>query len=47
LVVGRIFFSKNGDILGEAFSGEELLEDELFAACCCLTKDESFELLFP
>lgn len=47
LVEGRIFFSKNGEILGEAFSGEELLDGNFFAACCCLTKDESFELLFP
>lgn len=47
LIDGRIFFSKNGEILGSAFEGEELLNCEFYAACCCLTKDESFELLFP
>lgn len=47
LVVGRLFFSKNGEMQGSAFSGQELLKGTFYAACCCLTKDESFELLFP
>jgi hypothetical protein len=45
LIDGRIFFSKNGEVFQEAFGNIEIVE--YWPACCCLTKDESFELLFP
>jgi hypothetical protein len=44
---GLIFYSKNGKVFGDAFRDPELLKQELYPACCCLTKGESFELLFP
>ena len=47
LIEGKLFFSKNGEIFGTAFTGDEFLYNDFYAACCCLTKDESFELLFP
>ena len=45
-VDGKVFFSKNGRVFETAFEGPELQAD-IYAACACLTKDESFELLYP
>ena len=47
LVNGELFFSKNGKVFGTAYKNEEFLKNELYPACCCLTKGESFELLSP
>mgnify|MGYP003913597945 CR=1 FL=1 len=47
LIDGKIFFSKNGIIYRAAFQGPHILANDMYAACCCLTKDESFELLLP
>ena len=47
LVEGRIFFSKNGEMFPTAFEGLEFLDQEFYPACCCLTKNESFEALMP
>eukprot|EP00347_Sterkiella_histriomuscorum_P015071 403358421 len=47
LVEGKLFFSKNGKIFKDAYRDEELTKQPLYPACSCLTKGESFELLFP
>lgn len=49
LVKGVLFFSKNGKIFGDAFSGLQfLIKSKVFyPACSCLTKEESFEVLYP
>lgn len=44
---GRVFFSKNGEVFETAYQGPELRNQEFYAACSCLTKEESFELLYP
>ena len=45
-LAGRVFFSKNGRVYETAYEGPELRR-AMYAACCCLTRDESFELLYP
>jgi len=47
LVDGRLFFSKNGEVFPTAYEGEEFLNTDFYAACCCLTKSESYELMLP
>jgi hypothetical protein len=47
LVEGRLFFSKNGKVFRTAFQGGTLLNGEVYAACACLAKDESFRLVVP
>ena len=47
LVEGRLFFSKNGEVYPVAFEGEDFIDQSFYASCCCLTQNESFELLFP
>jgi hypothetical protein len=50
LVDGLLFFAKNGEIYGDAFADTPALKDPnkvFYAACCCLTKGESFELMVP
>jgi hypothetical protein len=50
LVDGCLFFAKNGIIYDDAFRGNKSLTDPtktFYAACCCLTKEESFEMLVP
>ena len=47
LIDGRLIFAKNGEVFPTAFSGPEFLNNDFYAACCCLTKNESFELLLP
>lgn len=47
LVDGKLFYSKNGKIFKTAFSGTEFLNTDFYAACCCLTQYESFELVLP
>ena len=47
MVEGVIFFSKNDKMFGDAFRVKELLTQEVYPACSCLTKGESFELLYP
>ena len=37
LIDGKLFYSKNKEIFKIAFSGPELLKDDFYAACCCLT----------
>ena len=44
---GKLFFSKNGEVFPVAYESEYLRRNNFYAACCCLTKDESFKLLFP
>lgn len=46
-IEGRLFFSKNSEVFETAYEGPELRGCEFYAACSCLTKDESFELLYP
>ena len=45
-IEGRMFYSKNGVVFETAFFGPEV-KGEFYAACSCLTKDESFDLLYP
>ena len=50
LVEGCLFFAKNGKIYDDAFRGSDSLTDPtkiFYAACCCLTKGESFEMVVP
>ena len=47
LVDSLIFFSKNGKIFKTAYNTKEFLKSDLYPACCCLSKDESYELLMP
>ena len=49
LVEGFLFFSKNGTVFEKnAFSSEALKGNQRFyAAACCLSKNEMFELLEP
>ena len=47
LIDGKVFYSKNGEVFKTAFSGLDLLMGDFYAACCCLTELESFELVMP
>ncbi len=47
LVAPRVFFSKNGKVFGTAYDSKEFLTGDLYPACCCLSKDEGFELVMP
>lgn len=47
LVNARLFFSKNDKVYGVAYETKEFLQGEIYPACCCLSKDESYELLMP
>ena len=42
---GNLFFSKNGKVYGVAYNTKDFLTGELYPACCCLSKDEAFELV--
>ena len=44
LVNSKIFFSKNGKVFGTAYDTKDFLQGEIYPACCCLSKDESYEL---
>ncbi len=45
LVTSLVFFSKNGKVFKTAYDTKEFLTGELYPACCCLSKDESYELV--
>ena len=45
LVASRLFFSKNGKVFPVAYETKEFLTGDLYPACCCLSKDEAFELV--
>jgi hypothetical protein len=47
LIDGKLFFSKNDEVFDIAFQCDSLKRNDFYAACCCLTKDENFKLLFP
>jgi len=47
LIDGKLFFSKNGTVFKTAFQNKHLLNSDFYAACCCLTVNESFESLLP
>ncbi len=47
LVASVLFFSKNGKVFKTAYDTKEFLTGDLYPACCCLSKDESYELLMP
>lgn len=47
LIEGMLFFSKNDRVFGIAYKSKELLKQELYPACCCLSKDDAFEILMP
>jgi hypothetical protein len=49
LVLGTVFFEKNGKVFGDAFTSDRFTDPTnlFFPACSCLTKDETFEVLFP
>ncbi|CDW71638.1 spry domain containing protein [Stylonychia lemnae] len=44
MVVGRIFFSKDGRVFGSAFEEPKFLEMELYPACSCFNPGEQFQL---
>ena len=47
LIDGKVFLSKNDEVFDIAFQCDSLKRNDFYAACCCLTKDECFKLLFP
>jgi molecular chaperone DnaK (HSP70) len=49
LVKGVVFFDKNGRVYGDAFASWRFTDptNVFYAACSCLTKDETFEVLYP
>lgn len=49
LVQGCLFFAKNGRLYGDAFKSKKFTEEGnvFYPACSCLTKEESFEVMYP
>lgn len=45
LITPLLFFSKNGKVFKTAYDTKELLAGGLYPACCCLSKDEAYELM--